>query len=132
MESGRAVPEWVGRTPDAAPPDRVRLRVWRREDGKCHCCRRRIPAGDKWILEHVKALENGGENRERNLALTCSWCKPIKDAKDVAERAKTDAMAKKLFLPSKSKSRWPKRRVTGRYRSNVRDINEDMRGSDAS
>jgi 5-methylcytosine-specific restriction protein A len=99
----RAVPEWIGKTDDTPAPPRVRLRVWDRCEGKCHRCARKIPTGDAWILEHLIALINGGENRERNLCLTCSWCKPIKDAEDVAVKAETYRVRSKHILPSEQK-----------------------------
>lgn len=83
----RSVPAWIGKTDDSAIPPRVRLRVWDRETGKCHRCRRDIPANDAWIIEHRLAIILGGANAEHNLCLTCSWCKPLKDAEDVAEKA---------------------------------------------
>ena len=97
----RSVEAWVGKTDDSAIPPRVRLRVWERCEGRCHKCQRKIPVGDKWILEHLIALINGGANAESNLCLTCSWCKPIKDAEDVAEKAKTYAVKSKHLLPRK-------------------------------
>lgn len=95
----RSVEEWIGKTPDTPAPPRVRLRVWDRCKGRCHRCGRKIPTGDKWILEHLTALINGGANMESNLCLTCSWCKPIKDAEDVAEKAKTAAVRQSHILP---------------------------------
>lgn len=95
----RSVPEWIGSSDDAAIPPRVRIRTWDRCEGKCHLCGRKIPVGDAWIIEHIIALINGGANAERNLCLTCSWCKPIKDAADVAEKAKTAAVRRKHILP---------------------------------
>jgi 5-methylcytosine-specific restriction protein A len=83
----RSVPIWCGKSDDTAIPARVRLRVWDREEGKCHRCARNIPVGDAWIIEHRLAIILGGANAEPNLCLTCSWCKPIKDAEDVAEKA---------------------------------------------
>src|SRR5262245_49123783 len=65
---GRSVPEWIGKTPDEVPPRHVKLRVFRRFDGFCHITKRKIRAGDDWQCDHVKSLEDGGENRERNLA----------------------------------------------------------------
>lgn len=81
----RAVPEWIGKTDDTPVPQRVKDRVERREDGKCHRCTRKIPTGDAWIIEHrIAIIHAPGMNRETNLCLTCSWCKPQKDAEDVA------------------------------------------------
>lgn len=116
----REVEEWVGKTDDTQPPPRVRLRVWDRCEGRCHLCGRPIPASDAWILEHLKALINGGENRERNLCLSCSWCKPIKDAADVAEKSATAKVRKKHLgitkssrpMPGSRASKW-KRKMDG-------------------
>src|SRR5690606_36503342 len=91
----RSVPAWVGRTDDSAVPPRVRLRVWDREEGRCHRCRRQIPADDAWIIEHRLAIILGGANAEQNLCLSCSWCKSAKDAEDVAAKAKTAAVRSK-------------------------------------
>ena len=91
----RAVPEWVGKTDDTAVPPRVRLRVWDREQGKCHRCRRDIPTNDAWIIEHRHAIILGGANAEPNLCLSCSWCKPAKDAEDAAAKSKTAAVRSK-------------------------------------
>ena len=102
----RSVEEWVGKSDDTQAPPRVRLRVWDRCDGKCHRCARAIPVGDAWILEHFVALINGGENRERNLCLTCSWCKPAKDAEDVAAKSKTAAVRAKHLGINRAKPKW--------------------------
>lgn len=85
----RALPDWIGKTDDTPVPPRVRLRVWDREEGKCHRCRRQIPADDAWIIEHRHAIILGGANSEPNLCLSCSWCKPVKDAEDQAAKATT-------------------------------------------
>lgn len=95
----REVALWVGKTDDTAAPPRVRLRVWDRCGGRCHRCERKIPTGDAWILEHKVALINSGTNSEDNLCLTCSWCKPLKDAEDVAIKSKTAAVRAKHILP---------------------------------
>lgn len=106
----RALPPWIGKTDDSAVPPRVQLRVWDREEGLCHRCRRQIPADDAWIIEHRLAIILGGANAEQNLCLTCSWCKPIKDAEDVAAKAKTAAVRAK-HLGIAPKSAWPSQRL---------------------
>jgi 5-methylcytosine-specific restriction endonuclease McrA len=65
---GRSVKEWVGKTPDAKPPQTVRVRVFDRANGICHITGARIQTGDEWDCDHIKRLEDGGENRESNLA----------------------------------------------------------------
>jgi len=93
--TARSLPEWVGATPDTAIPPRVRLRVWERCEGRCGECGRKLTPADTWIVEHLTALVNGGINRENNLGITCGWCKPNKDAEDVAEKSKVASIRKK-------------------------------------
>lgn len=83
----RAVDIWIGRDDDTAIPDRVRLRVWDRCQGLCHRCGRKIRAGERWVLEHLKAIINGGRNAEDNLGLSCCNCIAPKNAEDVAEKS---------------------------------------------
>ncbi len=102
----RSVPEWIGKTDDTAVPPRVRLRVWNREEGKCHRCRRNIPSDDAWIIEHRQAIILGGANAEPNLCLSCSWCKPAKDAEDAAAKSKiASTRAKHLGIRPPSRIR---------------------------
>jgi len=98
IANGRSVAEWIGANADTPVPDRVRLRVWDRAHGRCHRCGRKIGAAERWTLEHVVALINGGENRERNLNITCSWCLPDKNAADVAEKASIYGKRRKHIL----------------------------------
>jgi len=91
----RTVPEWRGATPDTRPPARVRLRVFLAHDGVCYLSRRKIGPGDTWQLDHVRALINGGENREANLAPVMKAPHREKTNADVAEKAKVDRIAKK-------------------------------------
>lgn len=90
----RAVPEWIGKTDDHRAPGGVRDRIMKL-DGKCHLCSRPIGPGEKWDLDHVKALINGGENRESNLRPVHRKCHVEKTAEDVAEKAKIAAIRKK-------------------------------------
>jgi len=116
----RSVPEWTGKTDDTQPPSRVRVRVFEREHGRCHRCTRKIQPGEKWTLEHLTALINGGQNRESNLGLTCDWCLPFKNAQDVSEKSKVYRKKKRhLGLRNKSRfgcarsSKW-KKKIDGR------------------
>ena len=78
--TGRALPEWVGSTPDAKVPPRVRLRIFEREGGRCWLSGRKIMPGDVWQLDHKIALINGGAHAEFNLF----------PALDAPHRAKTN------------------------------------------
>jgi len=105
----RSVPEWIGASDDAQAPARVRLRVFQAHGGICHLSKRKILPGDAWELDHVKALINGGENRESNLAPALKAAHRVKTNADVAEKAKVDRIAKKHLGLAKPGSRWPSR-----------------------
>lgn len=90
----RSVDEWIGQTDDTRAPPRVRARIFDR-DNSCHLCGQPIQVGQKWDLDHVKALINGGENRENNLRPSHRKCHVEKTARDLAEKAKVVAVRKK-------------------------------------
>lgn len=102
---GRASNEWIGATPDTRAPDYVRLRVFNRYHGICYLSGKKIRPGDAWDLEHVKALCNGGENRESNMAPAFRGkVHQQKTASDRALKAKTDSMQRKhIGIPKKKK-----------------------------
>lgn len=83
----RAVPEWVGESPDEAVPLRVRLRIYFSASGICANCGRKPRAGEKPECDHIVALVNGGENREKNLQNLCGWCHAQKTRADVGEKS---------------------------------------------
>lgn len=89
----RKVSEWIGNTDDHRAPAGVRDRIIAR-DNRCHLCGLPVE-GKKWDLDHVKALINGGENRESNLRPAHRKCHVEKTAVDVAEKAKVAAIRKK-------------------------------------
>jgi 5-methylcytosine-specific restriction enzyme A len=93
----RSTPEWIGKTPDAKIPDRVKLRIFEREDGKCHLSGRKIMPGDLWDLDHKVALINGGEHRESNLYPALRDKHREKTAQDVREKAVTARKRKKAI-----------------------------------
>lgn len=87
--SPRSLPEWIGSSPDAAVPPRVRVRVFDRYDGRCQCgCNRKIMAGEAWECEDTIALINGGERRESNLKPWLKGHQKEKTARDVAEKSR--------------------------------------------
>lgn len=90
----RTVEEWIGKSDDHRAPGSVRERIMKRENDCCHLCGLKI-VGKKWDLDHVKALINGGENRESNLKPAHRSCHIDKTAQDVAEKAKVAAIRKK-------------------------------------
>jgi len=93
---GRSVEEWVGATPDTwPPPPRVKLRILRRHNHTCHITGIKIPPGVTPDFDHIKRLDDGGENRESNIAPALPGAHK-KKTKEERERAKkADAVAKK-------------------------------------
>jgi 5-methylcytosine-specific restriction endonuclease McrA len=86
--TGRSTDEWIGASPEAKIPPRVRARVFDRHHGICHISKRRIQAGESWECEHIVALCNGGEHRETNLAPALREPHKIKTKADVREKSK--------------------------------------------
>ena len=93
--TGRTVPPWVGKTPDAAIPDRVKLRIWAREEGRCSITGLKIDARkDAYEWEHRIALCNGGSHSEDNIVLVLKAAHKAKTAADLKTRAKIDRLRK--------------------------------------
>lgn len=91
----RSVEEWIGKTDDTKVPDRVRLRIFERENGTCHISGRKIGPGEKWQLEHKQAIILGGQHRETNLFPALVDPHKEKTAIEMKVKAKTDAIRKK-------------------------------------
>lgn len=93
---GRSVTEWRGKTPDTwPPPAHVLLRILRRHDHTCYITKMKIPPGVTPEFDHIVELEDGGENRESNIAPVLPAAHKVKTAKARKARAKADAVAKK-------------------------------------
>lgn len=101
----RSVPEWVGKTPNTAPPPRVKLRVLERHNYTCFWSKQKINPGDKVEFDHAIALVLGGENRESNLVPALSEEHKVKTRKDVIERVKRAKSLKKRYGLAKKTSR---------------------------
>ncbi len=91
---GRAVTEWVGKTPDAKVPAHVRLRILRRFESKCYLTGILIADGQAFDLEDIRPLEEGGERRESNLAPVLRLPHEVKTAAERKRQAKADRIAK--------------------------------------
>lgn len=106
--SCRSVEEWIGSSPDAKIPPRVRARVFEAHHGVCHLSKRRIRAGESWECDHIIALCNGGEHRETNLAPALSEPHKIKTKADVREKAKVARLRKRHLGIKKDRTitRW--------------------------
>lgn len=102
----RSVPEWIGKHDDQPVPPRVKLRVFERHNGICYLSGRKIMPGDKWELEHIKALSLGGEHRESNMAPALVAAHKVKTKEDRRQKAKSDKIRKR-HLGIRPKSKFP-------------------------
>lgn len=109
----RSTDEWIGKTDDTPVPPRVRLRVFETHKGVCHLSGRKIRAGEPWECDHVKALINGGENRESNLAPALKDKHRAKTNADVAEKAVITRQRQKHLGITGPKRPWPSRGFNG-------------------
>jgi 5-methylcytosine-specific restriction endonuclease McrA len=122
----RTIPEWIGRTDDAMPPDRVRLRILNRqrpapgEPPICPICSTPIYDGQGVDYDHRVALADGGENRETNFNAVHRRCHRHKTAKEALARAEARGSQKRAYgikrsrnpIPGSRASKW-KRRMDG-------------------
>ena len=95
----RSVPEWIGKTEDSKIPDRVKLRVRKREKDICYLSGRKITSSDQVDYDHKIALVlwtgDGHGNRESNIFPVIRAKHREKTKQDVADKAKSDAVRKK-------------------------------------
>lgn len=92
-------------TPRKVLTDQQRAKLFLDLSGQCHKCTRPIRPGEKWIAEHVRALQNGGTNEPENWGLTCSNCLPVKNAEDAKIAAKARHVITKHLVPSDQRQR---------------------------
>lgn len=103
----RTVPEWVGRTDDSMPSDKVRKRLYDKQGGICACgCTRWMDFNsDAMHCDHKVALADGGENRESNLQMLLAEHHIPKTAEENSQRATALRWQAKAFKGSKSRAR---------------------------
>lgn len=112
--TARSVPEWIGKTPETAAPDRVKARIVLAQDGKCACgCGVKLGAGEPIEFDHTIALINGGENRESNLRALRRPCHRLKTNADVAQKSVEARKRNKHLGIHKPKHRLPGSKGSG-------------------
>lgn len=89
---GRAIPEWLGPTPDTPCPEHVQLRILLRQSRRCAITGRPIRPGDKTHADHIISLKQGGENRESNIQIVLVEPHQEKTAKENTENAKVERL----------------------------------------
>lgn len=116
--TGRSVPQWVGPTPDAPIPTRVKLRIWERCGGKCALTGKKLMVGDEYDFDHIIPLAMGGDHAELNLHVVARAAHRLKSAEEAAVRAKCDRIrakhlgiapppTQKLRSRNSFRKRWP-------------------------
>jgi hypothetical protein len=55
-------------------PEKVRIAVWRRDQGRCAKCGSRV----NLEYDHIVPVSRGGSNTERNIELLCQDCNRVK------------------------------------------------------
>lgn len=111
-------PSDVGTTQRSRLSPRVRLAIWERARGICVLCERRIDGvRERWIIEHIRALELGGADDPDNMGPAHASCAAAKTSDDHHRAAKAKrqkiqhlgAAKIKRPLPCGRQSRWKKR-----------------------
>ncbi len=78
----------VPATPRRGMSSMRRLKVFEVAGGICHLCSQRIQAGQKWDVEHKRALALGGADDESNMVPAHKVCHAIKTRADNASWTK--------------------------------------------
>ena len=86
-------------------------RIFLARNGICFNCRRQIRTGEKWFIEHPDALAQGGSDEDADLWPSHQKCKPEKDARDAAAKAKRDRLVTASWQPERERA--PKK-IAGR------------------
>lgn len=94
----RSVDEWVGRTPDAKIPDRVIVRIFERQGGKCAITGVRLRPGH-YQADHVIPLAAGGRHAESNIQLITGLAHQEKTRDDAKVIAKARRQQRRHVLP---------------------------------
>lgn len=63
------------------------IEILRSQKSKCAYCRTKL--GDKYHVDHIVALANGGGNTRRNLQILCAPCNQEKSRRDPLEFARS-------------------------------------------
>lgn len=82
-----------------------RVKIFSRHGGRCHICDQDIRVGQKWDIEHIVPLAQGGEDGGLNLAPAhqiCHRSKTAKDARDTAKCKRVEAAHLGARAPSRN------------------------------
>lgn len=103
--------EDIGTTKRKTLTPRMRLKVWENHKGICALCNGKIDGiRERWIVEHMRALELGGADDESNMAPVHEVCAMLKTSGpegDHARAAKAKRVKSKHLGIKKSKNPLP-------------------------
>ena len=108
----------VGTTQRRKLTSRQRLSIWERARGICVLCDQAIDGvRERWIIEHIRALELGGSDEPDNMGPAHETCGRSKTRDDHRRAAKAKrqkihhlgAAHSKRPMPCGRQSRWKKR-----------------------
>lgn len=98
--------EDLGTTPRQRLTPRRRLQAWESNKGVCVVCERPIDGTrDRWIVEHIRALELGGTDELDNLGPAHEACGRLKTREDHQRTAR--AKRQKLAHLGAGETKWP-------------------------
>jgi HNH endonuclease len=109
--------EDVGTTPRRKLTSYLRLQVWEKTAGVCVICHQKIDGvRERWIAEHIRALELGGPDELKNMGPAHDACASTKTKDDHRRTAKAKrqksqhigARMPKRPLPFGKSSAWKK------------------------
>jgi 5-methylcytosine-specific restriction endonuclease McrA len=109
--------EDVGTTPRRKLTSHLRLQVWEKTAGVCVICHQKIDGvRERWIVEHIRALELGGPDELENMGPAHDACSSTKTKDDHRRTAKAKrqkirhigARVPKRPLPFSKSSPWKK------------------------
>jgi 5-methylcytosine-specific restriction endonuclease McrA len=110
--------EDVRTTPRGRLTPHRRLKVWEKTGGRCVVCHRQIDGvRERWIVEHIRALELGGRDEHDNMGPAHETCAAVKTHDDHQRAAKAKrqklrhlgAERSERPLPCGRQSRWKKK-----------------------
>jgi len=109
----RSSSTWHSDNHDAAIPQRVKLRVFERDNRICFLCGQPIRTSDGLDFHHRKPLIDGGEHSEANLVPVHRKCHRLQTAREAQERAEARATVKHHYGITAPKTKWAKRPLGG-------------------
>jgi 5-methylcytosine-specific restriction endonuclease McrA len=111
----------IGTTPRKRLSAHRRLQIWEWARGICVLCQQPIEAArERWIIEHIRALELGGDDTPENMGPAHATCAQVKTRDDHRRAAKAKRQKIKYIgaerprhpLPCGKRSPW-KRKLDG-------------------